>query len=294
MDEKSIIGVDLGGTSVSSGLIKNNKIEKSFSLNISAGQSEQDVLNELIQAIEEVYNGNVAGIGIGVPSLVDIEKGIVYSVQNIPSWQEVHLKEILENHFGIPVYINNDANCFAVGVKYFGIGKKFKNIVGLTIGTGMGSGVIIDEELYSGINCGTGEFGMIPYLDHTYEYYCSGQFFKKEFEISGSDLYYMAIRGDKSAISMFEIFGSHLGKAINTILYTVDPEIVILGGSVSKAYKFFKTPMQQEIDTFGFQHILKRFTVKVNQIPNITVLGAAALYLDARKKADMDVTLQFI
>jgi len=285
MKQESIIGVDLGGTTVDSGLIKNSNIEKIFSLNISAEKSELDILEQVIQTIENVYVESVAGIGIGVPGLINVEKGIVYNLQNIPSWQEVHLKEKLENHFGVPVYVNNDANCLAAGVKYFGIGKESRNLAGLALGTGMGTGVIIDGKLYSGSHGGAGEFGMIPYRDHNYEYYCSGQFFKTEYEISGKDLYNKAKKDDKKALRIFEIFGGHLGKAITAILYAFDPEMIVLGGSVSKAYWFFKKSMQREIDAFKFTPVLDRFTIKVNKIPNIAVLGAAALYLDSKKRA---------
>ncbi len=281
MEDKSIIGVDLGGTSISSGLIKNNKVAKLFTQAVSAGDSEQKVLGEVVLAIEEVSNGNVAGIGIGVPSPVDIEKGIVYAVQNIPSWQEVHLKKHLENHFNLPVYVNNDANCFVAGVKYFGAGKNYKNIVGLILGTGVGAGLIIDEKLYCGLSGSAGEVGLLLYLGHTYEYYCSGQFFKIEYGVSGEELYNKAKQGDRKALEIFAIFGEHVGMLIRTILLAYDPEIIVLGGSVSKAFPFFKKSMQERINTFEYKHIVNRFTIKVNMVPEIAVLGAAALYLDA-------------
>src|SRR5690606_24955530 len=112
-----------------------------------------------------------------VPSVVDVDKGIVYDVQNIPSWKEVPLKAIMEERYGVPVQVNNDANCFALGEKYFGQGRDSKAFIGLTLGTGLGAGIILNDKLYAGPNCGAGEFGMVPYLDYHYEYYASGQFF---------------------------------------------------------------------------------------------------------------------
>ena len=126
-----------------------------------------------MSTIEEVFDSAVSGIGVGVPSIVDVEKGIVYDVQNIPSWKEVHLKQLLEERFQVPVFINNDANCFAIGEKHFGKGKDHENMIGLIVGTGMAGGIIIKNQLYNGYNCGSGEFGMIPYLEHNYEYYSS-------------------------------------------------------------------------------------------------------------------------
>ena len=90
-----------------------------------------------------MMNEQVDGIGIGVPSIVDPEKGIVYNVANISSWKEIHLKEILENEFKVAVAINNDSNCFTLGESLYGEGKSYTNMVGVTIGTGIGAGVVI-------------------------------------------------------------------------------------------------------------------------------------------------------
>ena len=121
---------------------------------------------------------HIKAIGIGVPSVVDTHTGIVYDVQNIPSWKEVAIAQKMQELYKLPVLVNNDANCFALGEYHFGKGKGTKSMVGVTIGTGIGAGIIINGKLYCGPNCGAGEFGMIGYLDKVVEYYASGQFFK--------------------------------------------------------------------------------------------------------------------
>jgi glucokinase len=165
MAKETVIGIDLGGTKVGLGRVAGRRIVRHVTAAVSAQASEAQVIEEVISAVEKVYDPAVAGIGVGVPSVVDVERGIVYDVQNIPSWKEVPLKEILEKRFDRPVYINNDANCFAVGEKHFGRGGKFRHLVGLIVGTGLGAGIILNDRLYSGPNCGAGEFGMIPYED---------------------------------------------------------------------------------------------------------------------------------
>ncbi|MBC8491251.1 MAG: ROK family protein, partial [Candidatus Marinimicrobia bacterium] len=177
MLDKTIIGVDLGGTKIQVGRIRQNKIEQEFYRPISADEEEEIVLTEVIEAIEQVYTKDVDSIGVGVPGIVDVERGIVYDIVNIPSWKEVFLKDRLEARFDCPVYVNNDANCFVLGEKYFGKARSFANIVGITLGTGFGAGIIINNHLYVGKNCGAGEFGMVSYNDRNYEYYCSSQFF---------------------------------------------------------------------------------------------------------------------
>ncbi|MCW8806121.1 MAG: ROK family protein [Ignavibacteriaceae bacterium] len=283
MIDKTIIGVDVGGTNISLGRVEKDQFDKCKSFDISAQGTKEKILKEIINAIYSVFDDNVAGIGIGVPSLVDVNKGIVYNVQNIPSWDEVHLKDILEEQFGIPVYVNNDANCFTIGEKYFGKGKRFSNMVGLTIGTGLGAGIFINNRLYSGTNCGAGEFGSIPYKDQTFEFYCSGKFFKKVYNIEGNIVFEKAKLGDTKALKIFEVFGYNLGDAIQIVLYSVDPEAIILGGSVSRAYPYFSDAMWARVNKFQYQHSLKNLVIEVTTQLHISILGAAALYYDAHQ-----------
>ena len=183
---------------------------------------------------------DVAGIGAGVPSIIDLKAGVVYDVQNIPSWKKVPLKALLEERYRLPVYVNNDANCFAAGEKHFGKLGPYDNAVGLIVGTGLGAGIIANGRLYSGANCGAGEFGMLPYLDRNFEAYASGQFFDRVHGTSGRETAERAARGDRAALEIFAEFGRHLGEAVKAICYAVDPEIIVLGGSVSKSYRFFR------------------------------------------------------
>lgn len=279
-----IIGVDLGGTNIRAGLVYNESIKKIAASPILSKENAEDVLNLLYSLIDEVITPDVKGIGLGVPSVVDTKLGIVYEVNNIPSWKEVHLKELLESRYSIPVYVNNDANCFAVGEKYFGKGKDYENVVGLITGTGLGAGLILNDRLYSGRNCGAGEFGMIPYLGKNYEYYCCGQYFSNQTSFTGEEAFNKAVLGDEEALAAFKNYGMHLGEAIKTILFSVDPEIIILGGSVSKSFKFYKDAMWETVNTFAYTNTIKNLKIEVSETEQVAILGAAALYLDALHK----------
>ena len=158
MSTGALIGIDLGATNVRVARIFEHKIEKIVSDPISNTDNAESLIEQIKSMISSVINDDIYAIGIGVPSVVDVEKGIVYDVQNIPSWKEVPLKDILEKEFNKPTFINNDANCFALGEKYFGVGKGSKSMVGLILGTGFGSGLILNNILYSGKNCG----GLLP------------------------------------------------------------------------------------------------------------------------------------
>ncbi len=279
-----ILGIDIGGTNIRVGLVNQNELVRVESSLIKKDGSESEIINIINNLIEKFSLSNIEGIGVGVPSVVDVEKGIVYDVQNIPSWKEVKLKDILESKYKIPVYINNDANCFAVGEKYFGTVQDYKDIVGLIIGTGMGAGIIINDQLYSGSNCGAGEFGTIPFKDNNYEYYCSGQFFTNKYGMSGNELYKKAAGKNKEALQIFVEFGANLGEAIKMIMYAVDPEVIILGGSVSKAFQFFKDEMWKSIKNFSYSKSIDKIRIEVSEKENIAILGAAALYFDAQMK----------
>jgi glucokinase len=236
--------------------------------------------------IEELMQGTVQGIGIGVPSLVDVASGTVYHMQNIPSWDEVPLGEVLRERFGVPVYVNNDANCFAIGEKYFGAGRAHANFVGLTLGTGIGGGVVVEDRLYEGRSCCAGEFGSIPYRDSIYEDYCSGKFFKLMHGSEGKTISDQARGGDGTALAAMHEFGEHLGNLIQTVLFAYDPEAVIFGGSIRRDFPLFESGIHASLARFPYPHCVQRLRLHVSELADSPVLGAAALYWDADAKLE--------
>lgn len=277
---KKIIGVDLGGTNIRAGLVKDSQIEKLLTKPTSAAGMVKEVLSDIFEMLDSLIDSSVLAIGIGVPSVVDVKTGVVYDVQYIPSWKEVPLKDMLEARYNLPVFVNNDANCFALGEYHFGKGKATESMIGLTIGTGLGSGIILNTKLYAGAHCGAGEFGMVDYLDQFVEYYASGQFFQNVHGVNGSLVFEQAEAGDAAALNLFKEFGVHLGNAIKLVLYTYDVPLIILGGSVRSAYPFFKETMWERIRTFAYRNTLKNLKIEVSELQNSGILGAAALYYD--------------
>jgi glucokinase len=123
MKAENIIGIDLGGTNARVGLVTGDVISGIHATRINGAGTVEQVLQDIFMLTDTVINPSVKAIGIGVPSVVDVAQGIVYDVQYIPSWKEVPLKSIMQERYGIPVFVNNDANCFALGEFYFGKGK---------------------------------------------------------------------------------------------------------------------------------------------------------------------------
>lgn len=281
--DNNIIGIDIGGTNIRGGIVHDNILSGIISKKINAEGSLEEVLQELFSLTDKLTTSSVNAIGIGVPGLVDAEKKIVFDVMNIPSWKEIPLQKLMEERYHVPVLINNDANCFALGEFYFGKGKGCNSMVGLTIGTGLGSGLILNKKLYSGKNSGAGEFGMVDYLDHYYEYYASGQFFTNIYKTDGEIVFKKANEGDTEAIKMYEEMGMHLGNAIKMIVYALDVELIVLGGSVRKAFPYFSKTMWQQIKTSAFKRSVESLRIEVSELENSGVLGAAALYNDLYK-----------
>lgn len=274
-----IIGVDLGGTNVRAGLVFENEIVDLHSVRIKSKGTVSEVMEQVFGVIDQLDLTDVGGIGIGVPSVVDVKNGIVYNVQNIPSWKKVMVKDILEEKYGVMVQVNNDANCFAMADFHFGKGQGFDNVIGLIMGTGLAGGVIVNGKLYEGANCGAGEYGMIAYRDSIYEHYCCGQFFRRQYQQEGEEVARLAQNNDPQGLKIMQEFGGHVGQAISTILYAHDPQIIILGGSVSKSYPLFKKALWEVLQNFGYPNTVHNLAIEVSDLENPGVFGAAALVL---------------
>ena len=271
------IAIDLGGTNVRvASVLPDGQFGRILSEPCLATGSETEVLEQLYRLIDDLFCHEVDGIGIGVPSVVDTEKGIVYNVVGIPSWQEVHLKDLLEARYHVPAAVDNDCNCFALGVTRFGKDGSHKEAFCVTLGTGVGGSLVVDGRLYHGRNAGAGEIGSIPYLDRDYEYYCSSRFFVGK-GTTGKDTAIAAAAGDPSALAIMEEFGGHIGKLIQMIMFAYDPAVIILGGSISKAFSLYCEPMWKVIREFPYPKSVENLDLYSTDLDNPGILGAALL-----------------
>ncbi|MBQ1754255.1 MAG: ROK family protein [Bacteroidales bacterium] len=269
----------MGGTNIVFGLFgEDGQLVRTSSVrSFARDASLESTLQSLQDRIGEFLTPEVTSIGIGVPSALDRETGVVYNAVNIPSWQNVPLKQILEAHFHVPVRLNNDANCFALGAYRHFAAEKPQSFVGVTLGTGVGLGIVIDGELYNGHNTGAGEIGCIRYLDADLETYCSTPFFARK-GTNCKTAAEAAAQGDPQALALFREVGGHIGNLVATILYAYDPEMLVLGGGISRAFPYFKDSMEACLEqVFIYPETLKR--LKIRQLDNdeIALIGAAYL-----------------
>jgi len=272
------IGVDLGGTKMAAGRIRKGQLEAELRDPVNqASEDPMEVVEAMKKLVRQLFSPHVSGIGIGIPGLVDRRKGIAFDVLNIPNWKEMPLKAIFEKEFGVPVALDNDANCFAMGEYRYGAFAGSPDFVGITLGTGMGSGIIKQGALLADAHGCSGEFGTMPYLDGIYEEYTSGMFFLKHHHMDGAEAAKKAMAGDSRAIAVFREMGSHLGNAINTIVMAVDPPLIIIGGSVARSRKLFEESMWESVSNIAFPSVLKNFRSEFSETAHMGIKGAAAL-----------------
>lgn len=292
MVTEKIIGIDIGGTKIGIGLLVDGKIEQSLKLETPSSGTQEEVMEQVVRGIESLAGyQDAVGIGIGAPGLIDEKNGVIFSVTNIPSWKEVHLKSYLENRLGKPVYMTNDANCFAIGVKMFGEGKNYKNVICLALGTGVGAGIVIDGYLYSGEVAGAGEVGGLPYRDADFETYCSGKFFRILNNTDGETEFAKAKAGDAAALKLFAELGHHVGNLINTTIFMLAPEAIIVGGSVSKSFELWKDAMWETVRSFPYKKVTEKLVIEKTEMNDIAVLGAAALFKNRYEQDQVKASL---
>lgn len=274
-----ILGIDLGGTNLCLGLVDGGKVLRMISVpSFDRSVTLEQTLEYLAQQISSVFDTSVEKIGIGVPSVVDVEKGIVYDAANIPSWKEVHLKDFLEASFGVPVNINNDANCYAMGA--YGLypeDARPETLVTVTLGTGMGIGIVDHGRLMCGVNCGAGELGYLDYNGGCLEEFCSKQFFAK-YNVDSYELSKAAQAGDESAQAIFNEFGRHLGYAVTLLLYAYDPSHIVLGGGIANALPLFRDAMMDTVrKKFPFGANVDKLHVDVQTSGETPIVGASLI-----------------
>lgn len=273
------LGIDLGGTNLCLGLVENGIVKERISVpSFEPSATLDETLEYLAEQIAKVLTPQITKIGIGVPTVVDVHRGIVYEAANIPSWTEVHLKDFLEARFGLPVSVNNDANCYAMGAygKYPEDAKP-ESLVAMTLGTGLGIGIVDNGRLICGVNCGAGELGYLGYNGGCLEEFCSKQFFAK-YNADSYELSLAAQAGDPEALQLFKEFGRHLGYAVSIVMFAYDPSHVVFGGGIANALPLFKDSIREYLrENFPLSKSVDRLVIDAQTSIDTPILGASLI-----------------
>ncbi|MEN8202139.1 MAG: ROK family protein [Bacteroidota bacterium] len=271
------IGIDIGGTSMVAARFSESEMLERTEVPTGAQRPAEEIMDSLFTAIERVLTDEVKGIGIGMPGFMNTQTGETLDSNNLPSFIGFSVKQAVERRFKLPAFQNNDANCFALGEAYYGAGKSFNNMVGVTMGTGLGSGIIIDRKIYSGMAGGAGEIGCVPIHDGIGDDYCSNALFVKTYNKNGIDLYNEAKAGNKESQDAFVLLAKNLGELLRTTMYILAPEALIIGGSVAKSWEFLEAPLKEEIKKFRVKLVSDKIKLLPAQLDNAGLYGAAAL-----------------
>ena len=273
------LGIDIGGTNLSLGLVQDDAVQHAFSApSFPLDATLEQTLDYLGGLIDRIITPDTTKIGIGVPSVVDVHKGIVYDTQNIPSWKEVPLKAYLEDRFHVPVAVNNDANCYALGIYgLYPAEQKPELLVAVTLGTGVGMGIVVEGRLLNGANCGAGELGSLAYRDSLIEDYCGRHFFDAAGKDSRADSE-AASAGDPEALALFDELGRNLGVLLSIVLFAYDPSHIAFGGGIANNYPLFRPAMEEYLKAhFPYRKALENLKIDIFTDNNIPVIGAALL-----------------
>ena len=280
---KERIGIDVGGTNVKIALVDNKgKIIYSNSIPTRAEMGYEYTINNMKEAITELIKEtksdpkNIESIGFGFPGQIDYQKGIVRLAPNIPGWVNVPIAEIMEKQFGIPTRVDNDVRCAALGELNYGAGQGCDNLICITVGTGIGSGLVINGKLVRGASNAAGEIGHIkldmnggplcgcgdrgcleafasgPSIVALAEEYIKGGKSTKYRELANPDItpYIVseaAKQGDPVAKRIFTIVGEYIGIGLASVVNLLNPEKIIIGGGVAAAGDLLLTPIKESL-----------------------------------------------
>ena len=316
---RAAIGIDIGGTNVKLGLVdERGRVLLRDTFRTSRARSRGEMLDKLTSHVTALASETrsrgmrLAGVGIGAPGPIDVERGFVYFFPNIPGWKDTPLKKILEKRLRLPVFVDNDANAMALGESLFGAGHGAKNVVALTLGTGVGGGLVIGGKLFHGSTFSAAEIGHMV-VDPAgplcacgnrgcIEAFVGNGYFVREVrarlkgkksilkkwikegkELSPKLVQEAARRGDTFSREQWKLTGERLGTFLAGLANLLNPERIVLGGGIALGGELVLAPVRAALKKKAFP-IASRFVKVVPAVlgNDAGLVGAAALALSKR------------
>lgn len=312
--KKYAFGVDIGGTTIKMGLFETyGNLLDTWEIPTRTEDNGKYILADIADAVEkELMEKNISkldieGIGMGVPGPVGAD-GTVLKCVNL-GWGVFNVEHELETMTGFKVKVANDANVAALGEMWQGGGKGYKNLVMITLGTGVGGGIIINEHILAGINGSAGEIGHLPMKDNEIESCGCGKrgcleqyasatgivrsakkylsankdtesILKNKTNFTAKDIFDAAKNGDKVALLLVEKVGILLGKALAAIACVVNPEVFVIGGGMSKAGKILMDSIQKHFTEYAFHASCNTIFKFAELSNNAGIYGGVRLVLE--------------
>lgn len=255
------IGIDVGGSHIRIGLLDEEfNILNSNDLYINNQTFTEDTIESIINSIKKIINEDVKYIGIGFPGSCDIKNKIVLKASNI-NYLKFDLVKILQKEFNIPIYIDNDANCAAIGEMYKGNLKNVENGILLTVGTGIGSGIVINNKIYRGSSFNAGELGHMIFIKNGIECGCGKKGCLEKYaalsvlkkalgvnHIKEENIKEIFDNDDMERIDKYNEWLENLAISIVSIYNVLDPEKIVLGGGVCNIFEYIKPALMKKIE----------------------------------------------
>jgi len=312
-NNKYAIGVDLGGSSIKLGIVTNTgRIIKKISIRTEAENGPKKVIQNIVSGINELIANSeykIEGIGTGCPGVVTPGKGIVENPPNLPGWSKVNVGKIIHKEFKKRVYVDNDANAAAIGELIFGSGKNYKSFIMITLGTGVGGGIVINKRIYHGDFGAAGEIGHIS-IDFKgpkcncgsygcIEAYAGNSYFRQRVKaelkkhpksklwkiiendlskVSPKNVQFAAENGDAFSKTVIDVLGMHLGSAFASLCNVLDVSVFIIGGGIAG----FGKPLFDSIKKTISKRVMAPIRPRVKVLPaklknDAGIKGASAL-----------------
>lgn len=318
MNKNVIVGVDIGGTTVKIGLIRNSGeiIEK---WEIPTKRSEQgtevidDIWSSVVIRLEEnaINLETLLGIGIGAPGFIDSENGYVFEAVNI-GWKDFNLTEYMSNKTGLPVYVENDANIAVLGENWLGAGDRASDVIAVTLGTGVGGGIIASGKIVNGDNGTAGEIGHITVEPNGIQCNCGrkgcletiasatgiarqamkvidekpnsplAQVYKEKQTITSKDVFDLAATGNEESIAIVNHTAEVIGLVLANLAVTLNPSKILIGGGVSKAGDAILQPINKYFTRYALPRTREACELRIAELGNDAgIVGAAYLVMSS-------------
>jgi glucokinase len=320
-EKRWIVGVDLGGTNIVAGLvpIQGGEVLGLRSLPTESGRGAKFVVDRIIHMVEEAIaevaeahdttRGAVAGVGIGSPGPLDRKTGTVINTPNL-GWRNFPLRDLIANQVKLPCTLDNDANCATYGEWWLGAGRNVDTLVGLTLGTGIGGGIVLNGEIFHGCSDVAGEIGHMTIEANgrkckcgnygCLEQYASGpaialramegleagvesmltEMVEGDLDrITAATVYEATVQGDAYATEVMKDTAKFLGAGVANVINILNPEMVVIAGGVTHAGDHLFEPLRAEVRRRAFRSAQERCRIVSAELPGTAgVVGAAAVF----------------
>jgi len=258
--QPQVIGIDLGGTAIKLGRFgQDGTCLQSLTVPTPQPATPEAVLQVMVEAIAQIDPTKQSiAIGVGTPGPADAAGRIARVAINLANWHDVPLADWLEAKTGRPTVLANDANCAGLGEAWLGAGRRFRNMILLTLGTGVGGAIIINDKLFTGHQGAAGELGLITLNPDgppcnsgnqgSLEQYISVPAIRRRTGLEPAQLGALAQAGETNALTFWQSYGAILGAGLASLIYVLTPEAIVIGGGVCASANFFFPSALAEIE----------------------------------------------